>query len=232
MQVAAVQTTPVAADIESNATEHARLIVEAAGLGASVCVFPELSLTGYELDASLFMTEDDPRLTPIRDACREHGVHAFVGAPLSTEDGVLMATVVIGPTGDTLGHYGKRHLHDAEAEFFVPGGHHLLLEIDDWRLGFAICYDAAVPEHATAVSEGGADVYVVSALFTEGSEDRLTHQMTSAAKHGMWVVLAQFAGHTGGYDTCGGSGVWRPGGDVEVQVGKAPAIAMATLVRP
>lgn len=231
MQVATIQTTPIAADIEANAAEHARLIAEAASHGAAVCVFPELSLTGYELDASLVMTEDDARLAPIREACREHRVHAVVGAPLSTQDGALVATFVIGPTGDTLGHYGKRHLHGAEDEYFVAGGHHLLLEVDDWRLGFAICYDAAVPEHAIAVREGGADVYVVSALYGEGSEDRITHQMTSAAKHGMWVVLAQFAGHTGGYDTCGGSGVWRPGGDVEVRVGKDPAIAVATLVR-
>lgn len=232
MQVAAIQTTPIALDVEANAAEHARLIVRAATGGAAVCVFPELSLTGYELDPTLSLTEDDTRLEPIRAACRAHEVHALVGAPLSTPDGLVMATLVIGPTGDTLGHYAKRHLHGPESELFVAGSHHLVLEVDGWRLGLAICYDAAVPAHAEAVREGGADVYVVSALFTDGTEDRLDHQMTTAAKLGMWVVLAQFAGHTGGYDTCGGSGVWRPGGEVEVQVGREPEIAAATLVRP
>jgi predicted amidohydrolase len=231
MQVAAIQTTPVALGVDASAAEHARLIVRAATGGAAVCVFPELSLTGYELNPTSSVTEEDVRLEPIRQSCRAHDVHALVGAPLATPRGLVMATLVIGPTGDTLGHYAKQHLHGFESVLFVPGESHLLLEVDDWRLGLAICYDAAVPAHAEAVREGGADVYVVSAVYTEGTEDRLVEQMTRAAKLGMWVVLAQYACHTGGYDACGGSGVWRPGGEVVVQVGREPDIAAATLVR-
>jgi predicted amidohydrolase len=119
-----------------------------------------------------------------------------------------------------------------ETELFVPGDHHLLLEVDGWRLGVAICYDAAVPEHAEAVREGGADVYLVSALFEEGTEHRLTEQATAAADLGMWVVLAQHTGRTGSYTTFGGSGIWRPGGAVESRLGREQGIARAELVRP
>lgn len=219
MQVAAIQTTPEP-ELEANAAAHARLIGEA---GARVCVFPELSLTGYDLDPASVITEDDPRWSPIRRACAEHDAYALVGAPLSTPDGTHIATVVIGPDGDTLGHYGKRHLHGPEVDLFTPGGHHLLLEVDGRRLGLAVCYDAAVPSHAAEVAAGGAEVYVVSALYTNGSEDRITQQMTHAAKLGMWAVMAQFSGRTGGYDTCGGSGVWRPGGAEEVRLGRVRA---------
>jgi predicted amidohydrolase len=229
MRVAAIQTTPAALDVERNAAEHARLIAEAA---SDVCVFPELSLTGYELDPMAAVTEEDARLDPIREACRADEVYALVGAPLSTPDGLLVATLVVGPTGEVLGHYGKKHLHGAEEELFVPGDHHLVLEVDGWRLGVAVCYDAAVPGHAEAVRAGGADAYLVSALFEEGTEQRLTDQATAAAELGMWVVLAQYTGRTGGYDTFGGSGVWRPGGAVEARLGREPGIARAELVRP
>jgi predicted amidohydrolase len=229
MRVAAIQTTPTALDVERNAAEHARLIAEA---GSDVCVFPELSLTGYELDPMAPITEEDGRLDPIREACRADEVYALVGAPLSTPDGLLVATLVVGPTGEVLGHYGKKHLHGVETELFVPGDHHLLLEVDGWRLGVAICYDAAVPEHAEAVREGGADAYLVSALFEEGTEHRLTEQATAAADLGMWVVLAQHTGRTGSYTTFGGSGIWRPGGAVETRLGREPGIARAELVRP
>ncbi|HEX6343182.1 carbon-nitrogen hydrolase family protein [Umezawaea sp.] len=229
MRVAAIQTTPLALDVAGNAVEHARLIAEAA---SDVCVFPELSLTGYELDPLSPITDEDGRLDPVRDACRTDEVYALVGAPLSTSDGVLVATLVVGPTGEVLGHYGKKHLHGGERELFVAGDHHLVLEVDDWRLGLAVCYDAAVPEHAEAVRAGGADAYLVSALFEEGTEQRLVEQATSAAELGMWVVLAQYTGRTGGHDTFGGSGVWRPGGVVQARLGREPGIARATLVRP
>jgi len=229
MRVAAIQTTPIALDVERNAVEHARLISEAA---SDVCVFPELSLTGYELDPLSPITEEDGRLDPIRQVCRTDEVYALIGAPLSTPDGPLMATLVVGPTGEVLGHYGKKHLHGVEAELFVAGDHHVLLEVDGWRLGLAVCYDAAVPDHAEAVREGGADVYLVSGLFEKGTEQRLVDQATAAADLGMWVVLSQYTGRTGDFDTFGGSGVWRPGGVVEARLGREPGIARATLVRP
>ncbi|MEU4802805.1 carbon-nitrogen hydrolase family protein [Actinosynnema sp. NPDC023587] len=228
MRVAAIQTTP-RPGLDANAVDHARLIGEA---GARVCVFPELSLTGYRLDPGAALTEDDPRWSPIREACAAHDAFALVGAPLSTPAGTLIATVVIGPDGDTLGHYGKRHLHGPESDLFTPGGHHLLLEVDGLLLGLAICYDAAVPAHADEVSAGGADVYVVSALYATGAEGRIAQQMGRAASLGLWVVMAQFCGPTGGYDACGGSGVWRPGGEVDVRLGREPGNARATPARP
>ncbi|RKT52975.1 carbon-nitrogen hydrolase family protein [Saccharothrix australiensis] len=238
MQVAAIQTTPVA-DPAGNAAEHARLIGEAAAKGARVCAFPELSLTGYELHPVRPLTEDDEHWAPIRSACAAHDAYALVGAPLSTPDGVVIATVVIGPTGETLGHYAKRHLDDVEARLFVPGDHHLLLEVDDWTLGLAVCSDAAVPSHAVEVRAGGADVYVVSALYPKvsaryprGPEARIAEQLGHAAGLGMWAVLAQYTGRAGDYDTAGGSGVWRPGGAVDVRLGDEPGVAVATLTRP
>ncbi|MEV0677987.1 carbon-nitrogen hydrolase family protein [Actinosynnema sp. NPDC050436] len=228
MQVAAIQTTPEPG-LAANAAAHARLIGEA---GARVCVFPELSLTGYDLDPASVITEDDPHWAPIRAACAAHDAYALVGAPLSTPDGPHIATVVIGPDGDTPGHYGKRHLHGPEVDLFAPGGHHLLLDVDGWRLGLAVCYDAAVPSHAVEVSAGGADAYVVSALYPTGSEDRLARQVGHATDLGMWAVTAQYTGRTGGYDTFGGSGVWRPGGAPVARLGRDPGIARATLTRP
>lgn len=237
--VAAVQTRPSAADIQANAAEHARSIAHAAEQGARICLFPELSLTGYELDAinadprRCTVTPDDPRLTPVQEACRDAGVHALVGAPTRTDEGLQVATLVIDPTGQVAGRYAKRYLHGPELEMFAAGDRDVVLEIDGWRLGLAICYDAAVPEHALSVRAAGADAYLVSALYGADGEDRLREQMTRAAGLGMWAVLAQFTGMTGPYDACGRSGVWRPGGEVEVQLdATTPGIAVAALGGP
>ncbi|THJ08678.1 carbon-nitrogen hydrolase family protein [Nocardioides sp.] len=238
LTVAVAQTTPVPADVEANVRDHARTVQRAGASGARLCVFPELSLTGYELAAIakapglMAVTSDDGRLDPIRDACSATGVTALVGAPLRTPKGLQLATLVIGPTGDHGDSYGKMHLHGAERDIFVPGREHRILELDGWRLGLAVCYDAAVPEHADEVHAAGADAYVVSALYCAGEEHRLAEQTSRAAALGMWVVLAQFVGTTGPFQAIGRSGVWQPGGATASQLTDSlPGLAIVRLAR-
>jgi predicted amidohydrolase len=61
--IAAAQTVPIRGDVDANLESHVRLVRVAAEERARVLVFPELSLTGYELDlaAGLAFAENDPR---------------------------------------------------------------------------------------------------------------------------------------------------------------------------
>src|SRR6202012_5795918 len=78
--IVAVAPPPgVAHDVAANARAHAAAIRRA---GARVVVFPELSLTGYELDAAP-VDPADPRLTPIIRACADTGATALLGAPIT-----------------------------------------------------------------------------------------------------------------------------------------------------
>jgi predicted amidohydrolase len=47
--IAVAQTCPVKGDVQANLAEQLRLTQIAASEGAQIVVFPELSLTGYEL---------------------------------------------------------------------------------------------------------------------------------------------------------------------------------------
>ena len=60
----------------ANARAHAAAVRAA---GARVVVFPELSLTGYHLDAPT-VPHDDPRLAPIVDACADTRSLALVAS--------------------------------------------------------------------------------------------------------------------------------------------------------
>lgn len=104
MRVATVQPFTVPADLSANIAEHARLIRIAE---ADLCVFPELSLTGLEFEAlaadpGLWLTEDDPRLEPLREACRASGVHAVIGLPLVEDGRRLIGSLVLGRPGKPL----------------------------------------------------------------------------------------------------------------------------------
>lgn len=63
-------------DVAANAVAHAELVRAAK---ARVVVFPELSLTGYELDAPA-LDPLDARLAPLIAACGETGTLALAGS--------------------------------------------------------------------------------------------------------------------------------------------------------
>ena len=217
VQVAVAQPTVVAYDVQTNARTHAEVIRAA---DARLVVFPELSLTGYNLDAPT-ITVDDPRLAPIVAACLEADAVALVGAPVVDPDGrEYIATLRVEPNGVVVA-YRKVHLHPPEDDRFAAGATHVVLPLDGWNLGLAICRDASLPAHAAATVAAGATVYVASTL-NEPTDPRDERMRDRAALHRIPVVAACGAGPDGPLHGCGGSGFWRTDGSVAAQAGIEP----------
>ncbi|HEY0003062.1 MAG TPA: carbon-nitrogen hydrolase family protein [Actinoplanes sp.] len=222
--LAVAQPPVIPLDVARNAVTHAAVVRASA---ARVVVFPELSLTGYELDAPL-LTENDPRLEPLIAACAATDTIALAGAPV---DGPSIATLVIDRGGARVA-YRKQNPHHTEARF-VPGPGPEVLEVDGWRLGLAICRDVRLPDHAATLAVRGIDAYVAGVVDDPAAAtdlaDRARHISTT---HGVWVAFSSFAGPTGDpYPaTAGRSGIWTPTGRVAARAGAAPGeIARATL---
>lgn len=231
LTVAVAQPSWVASDVEANARVHAEAVT---GAGARLVVFPELSLTGYDLAAPA-VAADDPRLRPLVDACRRSGAIALVGAPVREGDGrEHLATLAVTGTGAGV-VYRKMWLHGPESDRFAPGDKPEVLTVDGWRLGLAVCYDAAVPRHAADTAALGMDAYVASTLYGGGPESaarRDAHVRERAVAHRTWVVLSTAAGASGTYpETSGGSGVWAPTGDPVVQAGPEAGRVVTTTLR-
>src|SRR6201992_1937024 len=81
LMVAVAQPPRVSHEVAANARAHAAAIRSPDAAGARVVVFPELSLTGYELAAAPVDPGDD-RLQPIIGACADTGRPAPVGGPV------------------------------------------------------------------------------------------------------------------------------------------------------
>ncbi len=237
-----MQDGAVDGDVPTNVERHVAWIERAADDGAALTVFPELSVTGYEPDLidlhRMRVDPTDPRLDPIRAACRRRWVHALIGAPVGPggPDGAAssggppyIGVLHIAPTGATAVAYCKRNLDTGEIGIFAAGQVAGLLDIDGWRIGLAVGRDAAVPGHAEQLAATGADVYAVGALYRLGSDQRMADQMAAAAARGLWVVLAQYCGGTGGGPACGRSGVWSPGGAELIRLGTSSGLAVVDL---
>jgi predicted amidohydrolase len=229
LRVAVAQPLCVPYDVTQNAAAHAAAVRAAA---SRVVVFPELSLTGYELGAPA-MTASDPRLCPLAEACAETGSVALAGAPVPGEAGrPHIAMLAVDGDGISVA-YRKLWLGEAESGRFAPGDKPAVLEVDGWRLGLAVCKDVSVPQHRADTAALGIDAYVAGTVMS-ADERAIQDERASriAAGLGLWVAIASFAGATGGgYTECAGrSGVWSPDGALAVQAGTGPGAVVSALL--
>lgn len=229
LTIAVAQPLCAARDVAANAAFHAAAVRAA---GARVVLFPELSLTGYELDASA-ISPDDPRLASLVEACAETGSLALAGAPVRGQAGGDHIGTLAVRGGGATAVYHKLWLGGAEPGRFSPGSQPAVLEVDGWRLGLAICKDTGIPQHAADTAARGMDVYAASVLETADRGPVLDERARRAARdHGVWVAVASFAGSTGGgFDRAAGdSAIWSPEGVAVRRAGREPgALARVTL---
>ena len=220
LRVALAQAAAVPGDVLANVAATVDIARRAADDGARLIAFPELSLTGYELGIlaerkDAWLTPDEARVEPLRRACVERGVTVVVGAPLREADGTpRIAALVVLPDGG-IRWWLKQHVHHTEVGLFEPGEAGAPFEVAGWQVSIGICFDAANPSHAAQAAARGADLYLVSALYMRGEDRRVDlHLGARAMDHRMFAALANHARTTGGFSSIGGSGVWRPNGDV------------------
>lgn len=243
MIVAAAQSTSEPGSVEANARRMAAQVREAAGRGARVTVFAELALTGYELelltqDPSLLVTPGDPRLEPVRAACRGTATAAVVNCAAPTTDGggrPAIASFVFGPEGELLTRYDKQHLYESESGVFAPGRGDGRFELDGVRFALATCFDSHFPEIAERAAADKCRVYLASSLYWKGNgeRERAAVYPVRAKDHGLYVVLANHVGQAGPYDGCGLSGVWGPDGTALAEAAPdAAGLALADVPTP
>jgi predicted amidohydrolase len=126
LRIALAQTSPRLGALDDNLGRHHELIAEARDGGASLVVFPELGLTGYQLQdlaSEVAMRIDDPRLAGL--AAATQGISAAVSFVEESGDHRLFIAAALLEDGEI------RHVHRKvflptyglfdERRFFAPG---------------------------------------------------------------------------------------------------------------
>ncbi|WP_432066455.1 carbon-nitrogen hydrolase family protein [Streptomyces sp. C10-9-1] len=236
MRIAAAQFPSVPGDIAANVRSMAGLVREAAARGARFVAFCELAAHGYALepiaaDPGSWLTEDDPRLEPVREACRETGTAALVGCAARTDgDRPAITALVIGPDGELLTRYDKQHLYGRESEVFTAGAAEGRFTVDGVRFAVAVCYDNRFPELARSAAADGCTVYAASSVLVEGNDSFETVYPVRARENGLYVLVANQVGPADPGHCPGGSAVWSPDGARVASAGaQAPGLAVVEL---
>jgi predicted amidohydrolase len=220
--------------VQANLQEHVRLARVAAAEGAQVVVFPELSLTGYELGLAdlLAFSEDDPRLSPLLDAASSLSMTLVAGAPVRIGPRLHIGAFLLLPDRTT-DLYTKHHLGafspgascdgtvpPAEATVFQPGDRNPLLRFGGNVAAVAVCADVSRPSHPQQAADRGARTYLASMFVIPSEfEGEVAKLRRYAVPHSMMVALANFGSPSGGLASGGRSAIWSETGELLVQLG-------------
>jgi predicted amidohydrolase len=228
--IAAAQVTAVPGDLVANIQGHLQVATVAHEQGVHLLVFPELSLTGYELGlaTACAIRPDDFRLNPLRDLARLLRITLVVGAPLLQSDGSLHISALIFHPDGASSTYAKQHVHSSEQPPFVSGNGGSLIPLEGDQVALAICRDASIPSHFQAAAASGATVYAASVMVDEESYPSKAMRLRQrAATHGIAVLLANYSGITGGVVSAGRSAIWSETGHL---VAASPDASSALVV--
>jgi len=216
--IAAAQSTSVPLDVAANVQKHLRFVEAAADHGVQWLVFPELSLTGYELAAmpGLVLHADHAFLAPLRAAARRTGMAITVGAPVDSGGALPSIGAITLRADGQHGTYRKFHLHGSEVAFATPGAQAAHLQtLGTTRMASAICADTNHPSHAASAAQAGAQVYAAGILTSEnGYAAEAPLWAGYAREHRMVVLIANHGGPSGGYVSAGKSGIWDAQGNL------------------
>ena len=155
LRIALAQLAPSLGALDDNIARHHRTLGEARSGGAGLVVFPELGLTGYQLQdlaAEVAMRADDRRLLGLAEAAG--GMSAIVSFVEEADDHRLFISAALLEGGEVRFVHRKLFLPTYglfdERRFFAAGDALRTVESRlGVRLGIAVCEDfwhLAVPE--------------------------------------------------------------------------------------
>lgn len=146
--------------LQDNLAEILQLLGSAAQAGASLCLLPELALSGFHrrmtesLDAATLAAVE----VRLGEACARFGIAAIVGLPTRGAAGeVFNSQLYLDARGLVLGRIHKRGLTPSEATVFAAGGPRGWIEIDGVLATSVLCREtldaeALLPELAAGVA--------------------------------------------------------------------------------
>lgn len=203
------------ADLEANLQTHIECCKAAAEQQAKLIIFPELSLTGYNLaDAQKqAFTLSDKRLNPLQAIADAHGMAIIAGAPVLHKDKLFLASLIIRPRA-SIDFYAKQHLHGEEQDYFETStDYNPLINIGDEKYALAICADINYAAHSAAAKAAGATTYLASIYFESYEMDKAHRLLAAHAKaNQMKVLMVNFTGTADGHTAGGKSGWWNQEG--------------------
>jgi predicted amidohydrolase len=210
VRIAVAQFNAIRGDIDKNSYAQLELIKSASESGVDIIVFPELSLTGYELDisSSLKVSSVDTYNLKFKQISDKLNITSVIGVPVF--DGLSLpklGAIVFSPGKEPV-TASKINLHQHELEYFTPSDSVVTFTIKGLVFGLAICADSLDERHISILDELGVDCCLAPSLITEkGYDNDLAILRKYAKKYDMCLAFSNYIGKSGGFSVTGKSAI-------------------------
>ncbi|WP_026973925.1 nitrilase-related carbon-nitrogen hydrolase [Alicyclobacillus contaminans] len=234
LRVALGQVRPVLGDVAANVDKHVTIMNEAKQQGASLVVFPELGLTGYQLqDLTLDVacTLDSPALQPLLSASRDLALDVVFSFVEESRDHRFYIASAYVTRGSVQHVHRKVYLPTYgmfdEGRYFAAGQQFATVDTAYGTMGMLICEDAWHPSSPYLLAHSGARVLLLPSnsparSVTDQGEfgsQKFWRQLLQvyAQLFGVYIVFVNRVGFEDGVNFFGGSGIVSPDGAWVVQ---------------
>jgi omega-amidase len=189
MKIALISLDQIWLDKPKNIAKCAKLLAKASEFGASLAIFPEMTLTGYSVDTLHLAEEyeDSRTVKEFQRLAKENSIAIVFGlSVISGEEGVNQKAknraVCVDKNGQIVAFYDKIHPFSlaGEEKFFDSGDTLATATIEGARLSFSICYDLRFAELFTTQADK-TDIFVNISNWPAARVDNFTSLLNSRA---------------------------------------------------
>ncbi len=235
-RVALLQVSSDASESAPDRIERVLGILEETLPQADIAVLPELWISGafdLPLAREVAAPLDFPVLERIRAMAKAAGtwVHAGSYAERLPDGRTFNTAVLIGPDGEIVATYRKRHLFGfatGERTLITAGDALIVAETPLGHTGIATCYDLRFPEMFRDLVDAGAETFLVASGWPTpriGHWDVLTR--ARAIEDQAWMVACNGVGSHADITLGGHSIVIDPQGTVVAEAGDGETVLFA-----
>ena len=235
-RVALLQVSSDASESAADRIERVLGILEETLPQADIAVLPELWISGafdLPLAREVAAPLDFPVLERIRAMAKaaDTWVHAGSYAERVPDGRTFNTAVLIGPDGEIVATYRKRHLFGfatGERTLITAGDALIVAETPLGHTGIATCYDLRFPEMFRDLVDAGAETFLVASGWPTpriGHWDVLTR--ARAIEDQAWMVACNGVGSHADITLGGHSIVIDPQGNVVAEAGDDETVLFA-----
>ncbi|GAA0779994.1 carbon-nitrogen hydrolase family protein [Roseibium denhamense] len=233
MKIATAQLDAGVTHLDRRRSEIASAVTEAASLGCSLVVLPELALSGY--GAGTLISKNAQELsgadvTWLKALSAQTGCGIVCGLALKREGQVYNTALFTAPDGTVIA-YDKIHLYgDYEQTLFKRGAASPpVFTFGGLTFGLLVCFDVEFPERVRGLALRGADAVLVPTALPKSDGGAFIAQSVipvRAFENQVFIAYANHCGKDAMFCYQGQSSIAAPDGQ---RLAQAPATDPALL---